>query len=398
MLRIAAVISCVCLVSACCEARRYLNDPACSEEPEPEAGPSEPAPAPVVMLLIDTSGSMSQLPECECSDFSCSNCFPNCSAGEQNRWFTVLASLTGSYQNFGCQELSRTAANGATYDEGYSMPLYRLATTTTQNPDGLLDEFAQRIQFGLATFDGEYTYRGGTDLIPLSSFDFSLGQGMPGLFSYGGASPAGPRFRPDGSEIGRVFYPGCFEPYYVDSGIRSVLATDGALSLPAANAPAVLRAQLAQTRPYAGTPIAASLDDLYSFFASDPSASVAAGRKRHVVLVTDGSPDNDFRELGCDCAAWGTCDPWTDPAQVSCPYPSAPDAARHLICGFDPSACSGVVDAVHVVGLSVSDVAARANLDAIAADGGTGNARFASNQAELRAALRAVFESVSAGP
>jgi len=53
---------------------------------------------------------------------------------------------------------------------------------------------------------------------------------------------------------------------------------------------------------------------------------------------------------------------------------------------------------LHVVGLSVSDTWAREQLNAIAADGGTSSARFASNQAELREALRAVFEQVAASP
>jgi hypothetical protein len=400
MLRIAGVIVCVCALQACCEASRFLpgmGDEMCGET-TPVADAGVDVPAPVVMLLIDTSGSMARLPECECAELDCSDCLPNCAAGDQNRWFTLLASLTGSYENFSCQELPRTAANGATYDEWYFVPFYRLGSATTQNPDGLLDAFGDRLQFGLATFDGEFTYVGGSDLISLASFNFAASEGVPGLFSYGGASRAGPRFRPDGSEIGRVFFPGMSEPCHVDSGIRSASASDGALALPAEDGPAVLRAQLAQARPYGGTPIAAALDDLYTFFTSDPVASsIAANSKRHVVLVTDGQPDSDFRDLGCACAASGSCDPTVDPAQFSCPYPSGPDAARQLRCGFAP-ACDGVIDALHVVGLDVSDLGARAELNAIAADGGTSNARFAGNQAELREALRAVFEQVAASP
>jgi hypothetical protein len=148
----------------------------------------------------------------------------------------------------------------------------------------------------------------------------------------------------------------------------------------------------------AGTPIAASLDDLYALFSSDPLASTIAGAsKRYVVLVTDGAPDSDFRDLGCDCAASGSCDPTVAPAEMSCPYPTAADAARHLVCGFDPSRCDGVIDAVYVVALSVSDASTLAELDTLAASGGTTAARSATDLATLREALDDVFEDVTAG-
>jgi hypothetical protein len=354
--------------------------------------------APVVMLLVDTSGSLSDMPGCSCtSETDCTNCTPDCGSNEQNRWFTVLAALGGSYASFGCQTLERTADNGATYDEGYTVPNYVLAPAATQRGDGLIDGFGTRIQFGLATFDAESTYRGATDLLARMDFDFAQSGGVNGMFSYAGGTQDAPRQRPDGTTVGRAFYPGCEFPLFVDTGIRSASATEGALVLPGRDlSPSVrsqqLRDQVRRARPYGGTPTAAALDDLYFFFTEDPSGvALPSTQKRHVVLITDGRPDRDMRDLGCACTgdACGVA-----PNQLSCPYPTAAEAALHLHCGFGTAACAGPIEALHVVGLSVSDTVDRAELDSIAASGGSGQARFASDQPELRAALRSVFEAI----
>jgi hypothetical protein len=353
------------------------------------------------MLLIDTSGSLSDMPGCTCtSPADCTNCAPDCAGGDQNRWFTMLAALTGSYANFGCQSVPRTLENGATYDESYSIPNYVLSSSTSQRGDGLIDAFGPRIQFGLATFDGETTYKGGSDLTTRGEFDFAKSQAVFGMFSYAGGAPGTARLRPDGSEVGRVFYPGCQEPYYVDTGIRSASATEGALVLQSVSeSPSArsqqLRTQLRSVRPYSGTPIAAALDDLYFFFTEDPiGTSIASTRKRHIVLLTDGAPDPDFRDLRCDCTGADGCGVAT--TQLSCPYPIAEDAARHLRCGFGEADCSGPITALHVVALAVADPEARAKLDATAAAGGSDRARFATDQPELRTALREVFEQILA--
>ncbi len=348
---------------------------------------------------------MSDLPSCVCeSPFDCANCEPNCEGegeGERNRWYTMLGALNGSYDNFGCERRERTAANGATYDEGYSIPFYALTPTTSQRVDGLIDAYADRIQFGLATFDGEFTYQGGADLIPLRTWNFAASDGTAGLFSYGGASTSGPRLRPDGTEVGRLFYPGTSEPYYVDSGIRSASATEGALSLPSldlspSERSSQLQLQLQRVRPYGGSPIAASLDDLYVFFTEDPlSRSSAPDAKRHVIVVTDGAPDPDFRDLNCDCSTPpNVCPAAVDPATLSCPYPRLADAVRHLRCGFG-AVCDGPVERVHLVGLNQADPTARGDVEAIAAAGGT-SARFADDEAQLRAAFGEVLADILA--
>jgi hypothetical protein len=80
---------------------------------------------------------------------------------------------------------------------------------------------------------------------------------------------------------------------------------------------------------------------------------------------------------------------------MSCPYPTASQAARHLRCGFDASTCAGPTDKVHVIALSTSEDV-RAELDPIAAEGGSTSVKFVENQSQLRDALRAVFDAALA--
>jgi hypothetical protein len=90
----------------------------------PAAGATAPPAAakPLVTLLTDTSGSMIRLPGCQCTTFGCSECLPDCSQNQRNRWHELLATLTGSFVDFACSAQARTTANGSTYDVGYSMP------------------------------------------------------------------------------------------------------------------------------------------------------------------------------------------------------------------------------------------------------------------------------------
>jgi hypothetical protein len=249
-----------CQGGLCREAPTSTNGPTAGTGNAQDAGsmlvPALDPNAPLVMLLLDTSGSLSDMPGCSCaSSTDCTNCTPDCASGEQNRWFTLLAALGGSYSNFACEALERTALNGATYDENYPIPNYVLAPTSSQRGDGLIDAFGPRIQFGLATFDSESTYRGASDLLTQADFDFERSEAVDGMFSYPGGVRAGPRQRPDGTAVGRVVYPGFTVPFYVDRGIRSASATDGALLVTSRDAPPSIRSQqlrdhLRGARPY----------------------------------------------------------------------------------------------------------------------------------------------------
>ena len=67
------------------------------------------ADAPLVMLLVDTSGSMERLPSCECTTPGCRECLPNCAQQDRARWTLLLEALTGSYgADYSCDALDRT--------------------------------------------------------------------------------------------------------------------------------------------------------------------------------------------------------------------------------------------------------------------------------------------------
>ena len=78
---------------------------------------------PLVMVLVDTSASMERLSNCACTSASCDECLPDCSKAVRNRWAEMLEVLTGTFDDFSCEALDRTAENGATYDLGFAMPV-----------------------------------------------------------------------------------------------------------------------------------------------------------------------------------------------------------------------------------------------------------------------------------
>jgi type IV pilus assembly protein PilY1 len=376
---------------------------------------------PFVMLVVDTSGSMEDLPACKCnSDSDCTNCIPNCSLlntfGEppknssgmelkKNRWAVTLEALTGKFVDFQCNELPRDAANGfaGLYDEGYTVKYHQpwkcasgtrcaYPGTTTQQKNGILDSYLETLQFGLMTFDGEYTYKGGIDLLDENGFNETLSTTMPGMWSYGGKK----KFR----------YPGCSKEYYVDSGIRSSTATEGGLvslsdTYGCASPPcdiyelnASIQDALIRSRPYGGTPIAASLDDLYWHLKNEVNDPYETCRKKYAILITDGAPDDDFRKLSCDCGDDNPMVPCTmgTPADFSCPYPLSWDAARNLVNGNPANGdTKGVIDKLFVLGMSVADSDAKQILDKVANYGNTTKALQADDPNTLRATLDSVF-------
>ena len=387
---------------------------AAAEEPDMRNYP------PFVMIVADTSGSMERLPTCTCTTLGCTECLPDCTltndpvtgeapSGKKNRWAVVLEALTGKFINFQCLPLTRTAANGMTYDTDYAIPYNRpwlcpngdklcgypgTATTPIQIENGLLDNYSGRIRFGLATFDGMLTYVGKSDLVESASFSESLSVGTDGSYSYGGSKT--------------FHYPTCTTDYRVDSGIRGPTAAEGGLiSLNSTNAcstppcdmyelNAQIQKNLLAARTYGGTPTAAALDDLYYHLKTDLNDSLASCRERYAILITDGYPDDDFRQYGCDCkkglAPYGLCPANEDPNKMHCPYPLAKDAAyalKHGKDGDDP-----MLSQLFVVGMSITDNASRVGLNEIASAGGSldldkdGNeAFFADNPATLTSTL-----------
>ncbi|MET0386430.1 MAG: PilC/PilY family type IV pilus protein [Polyangiales bacterium] len=397
-----------------------VTDARAQNEPDIRAFP------PFVMILADTSGSMEWKPGCICDTTGCSECLPDCALpndalnepppGKKNRWSVLLEALTGKFTNFNCLSLERTAANGMTYDLDYSKPYNRpwlcpngqtlcsypgTTTSPIQIENGLLDNYAERIRFGLATFDGMRTYAGKGDLVAAAEFNQTLSQTASGSFSYAGSK--------------RVHYPTCTTDYLIDSGIRGRNAPEGGLiSLDSVNScasppcdmaeiNAQIQSTLLNTRTFGGTPTASALDDLYYHFKYDLTDSLSACRERYAVLITDGYPDDDFRDYpvpGCDCKARGNCRPEDNPNDMHCPYPTATQAAYDLVNGRNGD--EPQMSQLFVVGMSIADATSRAGLNAIASYGGSidtdkdGNeAFFADNPATLTATLDTVLGNLT---
>ncbi len=367
---------------------------------------------PLVMLVVDSSGSMERLPDCQCATPGCEECLPRCGAApgsQRNRWAVMLEALTGRFDGFTCATLPRTADNGMTYDAGYYLPYNR--PEGDQQDDGALDTFAEELRFGVATFDAWDTYVGAPPLVAALEFDLGTSRGRDGMWSYDPAEVLARAGRLDPEQHGMFFYPNCAEPYFMDTGIRSAIAEEGALRVAhdPGEAMAVNQAiqrDLLTVRPYGGTPIAASFEDLDTYLRDDPDSAherEEMDTPRHVVLLTDGYPDDDYRQFGCNCREDQEPDdpnfcggPSNDPNMMQCPYRTPEDAARVLRCGRGATCDDGIVDRVHVVGLAVSDPIVVDRLDAIARAGGSEEARLAGDTAGLREALTQVFGEIAA--
>jgi type IV pilus assembly protein PilY1 len=395
---------------------------------------------PFIMLVIDTSASMERLPTCACTTPSCEECVPQCglanlSGGvppeeKKNRWALTLEALTGTFNNFECESIARTSTNNMTYDLGFHMPYFQPWDCDTQSPgtrcafdsdnstrdqraDGILDLNESAIRFGLMTFDGLDTMVGYPPLVSVTDFtnNLALSEAVQGLWSYGGAE--------------RFHYPNCTTSYMMDTGARSPIAPEGGLvslesctggGTPGSSAtcPAWcstcfgtsqtvnrdIQEALLATRPFGGTPIAASLTDLYYHFENDVDDDFGACRDRFALLITDGYPDDDYRSFGCNCLNDGTdCGPG-DTTAMRCPYPTAEDAARKLVSGAG-TADPPVIERLYVLGLAVEDAVVVDRLNAIANNGckeldaicteghpGGDHALFADNLSTLQSAVQ----------
>jgi len=380
--------------------------------------------SPIMMIVLDTSGSMEGIPGCTCTanpDTNlCDECYPDCSMGEKNRWALAVEALTGPFDTFECTQVPRTTG-GFTYDFGYPAPHHALPPPVTactwplgpecagllgplgvtvpclitgfcgggsaQQDTGLLDAYRGMVRFGLLTFDTIPTYRD-TGLVPDYEFNDVRSESVDGAFSYGG-----PR---------ELTYPNCPSTYRVDTGVRNETATEGRLiSAGPGNATGAtlnfindqIQQELLRIRPYGSTPIAASLSDLDYYFKNHPDMTgdaAGACRGRFGVLITDGKPDTDYRQFGCDMPGF------------SCPYMTPEDEAGVLVCGATDPLCTsgtnnGVLRQLFVLGLDVTDPATQADLTAVAMRGGT-TPIFASDATSIQTALSGILDTSSPRP
>jgi type IV pilus assembly protein PilY1 len=340
---------------------------------------------PVVMLLVDTSGSMERMPG------GTTAALPVCSGSasgtnERNRWTTVLEALTGSWPNanYFCSAVPRNVSTEP--DFNYVHPYHRPPLAVPQLNDGVLDVYLDRIRFGLMTFDNTYTFRDPPEFLNQQLFPASLfmgrlveNAGRAGEFSYGEPRP--------------LTFPGCATTFMVDTGARNASATMGRLvsvggPLDRTTVNQSIQSTLLNTRPYGATPTSSLLFDLQHYLRTHPDVTsadpYAACRDRFVLLLTDGQPDAEFRDARFNCDAM--------PGGSGCPYPRA-DTISSDLCRLDPvsGTCQGVVDGVFVVAFDVSDPGALASLNAIASRGGTREALLATNRTEL---LRRISEAL----
>lgn len=362
---------------------------------------------PVVMLLVDTSGSMEYLPDAGENTIGCESagtCLPSCSAvpgtSTKSRWTIVLEALSGSWPDpsFTCTTQGTPRRYGAMfagqYDYGYFLPYHEPPSAASALNDGVLDSYINRVKFGLMTFDGAPTLVGGTPLVPTATYNaagFMTQQaGTQGMYSYG---------------PNRDFtFPGCGTTYTVNGGARSAATSEGGLiSVGNETSDPVLvnaniQTSLNAVRPYGGTPIAAMLDDARYYFqnnvdVADPNV-VSGGdpfyqcRARYALLLTDGVPDTDMRGAPVNCDAPG----------FNCPY-EQPEVIAADLCQYSTgsNSCTGIIDGLFVVGLSLSNAASQARLDTIAAAGGTQQMFPASDLPTLRAALATALDQAASG-
>ncbi len=396
---------------------------------------------PLLMMVVDTSGSMEWKPSCVCTTDACEECLPACNGDpatdEKSRWAVMLETLTGTWESFECYAVERDSGL-FTFDRGYPIPHNLPPVGTYQNVDGILDVYQSSIRFGLATFDSQPTYRGAETLISATDFDFVFSLGGDAMWSYGPYDDnTFPYTRDDGSVVGKLGFPNCEEAFVIDTGVKSTLAGPGALFAALDDVETIndrIQTALLDTRPYSNAPIAAALDDLYYFFETDydPEASGSdTTADRYVLLITDGKPDDDFRkQSGCDCQdreeccrayhSLDSCDgvadlatnPDYEPSLYQCPYPTSEQVAEALLSGYGEE--GGVVAKLFVIGFSLpcndSDAGqpdydpsheteackTRDVLDGIARAGGSPGALFADDGQQLRDHIESIIFEVTA--
>lgn len=282
-------------------------------------------PMPNVLILLDTSGSMSRKMGEEA--------FPDCSDGatkaelDETRWFAVVQALTGEIpaDAIGCQKIDRvdgtfTDLYGSDiYDKGYYIPFYQLqsngcghvpgdwdggwhtveaddialrqAPSLTgacgagweQRPDGVIDTYKNMVRFGLMTFDPLVDPAVGrqgpnTDVSVGSAGTFSYWFSTSGDWKGSGPSDTGSWFTGTNHADGRP--PACEAPQEMEVGARGPTAPpwEGRL-MPFGRdraAPSVVSRQneilekvILSARPFGATPLAGMLSDAADFILND---------------------------------------------------------------------------------------------------------------------------------
>ena len=385
---------------------------------------------PAMILMVDTSGSMERLPDCECTTSSCSECLPQCSGtpgsgDDRNRWATVLEALTGSWNDsvFACSAVNRASFGGD--DATYPLPHFTNPGATGQNQDGILDTYAARAKFALMTFDGVPTLINGPELVPVVDYATYATQMRTALggYSYGNVmetpwstqSPAAPSYP--------FLFPNCSEAqgYFINVGAkRAVTGSETLADIPGAlltvgadsdylSVNSAIQSSLLAVRPSGPTPIAGMLEDLRHYLANDAAIGPVSGgggdpyyscRKRYGLLITDGYPNADMRGAPFHCETATSPGGYPTGRSSWCPYDLPQQIAAQLCSpSGSPYECadSAPLDGLFVVGFNVADADAVDVLTAIAVQGGTEHAYFATDLDSLRDAIAEIINVAATG-
>jgi type IV pilus assembly protein PilY1 len=361
---------------------------------------------PNILIQMDTSGSMewrTNTLNSDCVGRDGGICNRTSSGGSlcsvtapteerRNRWTTAIEVLTGTIENFSCQEIART--DPSQYDYLYpithhvplsnNVPLNR--TGASQINDGILDVYADRVRFGLMTFDNDQN-------VGLAAYN--------GMYSFGRDQTYRPNGCPDDTIVnlgakresadsniadivpGGLVSMGSHDLDTAGLAQRNRMVQEALIGRPATGSVAEVPA----VRPFGGTPIAAMLHDAEFFWTNHPdvrSTMLGGGgdpyfrcRTRANVLITDGQPNMDYHPF---CVGG------------RCPYPDADQTAMSMAMagGTSPNART------YVIAFNAADSQATAALQPIAVAGGTTRVYYANDRPTFSAALSQVIDTVTA--
>ncbi|MFO0625464.1 MAG: PilC/PilY family type IV pilus protein [Polyangiales bacterium] len=361
---------------------------------------------PNLLLLVDTSGSMewrTNTLNSDCIGRDGGICNRTSSGGSicavtaptderRNRWTTAIEVLTGTIENFSCQEVPRT--DPSQYDYLYpishhiplsnGVPLNQAGAV--QIGDGILDVYADRVRFGLMTFDNDQN-------TGLAAYN--------GMYSFGDDQTYRPNGCPDSTAVnlgvkrassdnnvadivpGGMVSMGAHDLDTAGLALRNRMVQESLVGRPADGSTPALPA----VRPFGGTPIAAMLHDAEYFWTTHTDVrSTAMGgagdpyfrcRTRANVLITDGQPNMDYHPF---CVGG------------RCPYPDADQTAMTMAMsgGTAPNART------YVIAFNANDTQATAALQPIAVAGNTARVYYANDRPSFSAALSTVIDTVTA--
>lgn len=356
---------------------------------------------PNLLLMLDTSGSMTYMPDGTLP----SVCDVN-QPSDLNRWGIVTEVLTGTIQNRGCVRQSRSdpnfdaefsIQNNSPYDVNYFLDFYRYTSngclwtpgtlpgsvfnwnpgpveqrmwndlTFTGNPgtcngspefqqqsDGLLDTYRDLVRFSTFMFDSRPD-----DGVGFQGSAFNV-SGFEGHWSYydgwqsgpSGVTGNPPNCNPETFEVGaRNFAAPPWEGRMIPFGDPNASLADVRVSNDR------IQQTILSLRPYGGTPLGGMFSDAWTYFHQDNSDQPGPGnwkfapygdplfqggcRESYILLLSDGEPNLDLRP---DCETGNGVCPYQEPWETAYDLanPANPDhAVRTFVISFGVSQGAG---------------------------------------------------------